>query len=112
MKKALSIIAVIALTVITANAAQGGAPFSTKPWLITKIAPVATVQPAGFAVQRMCAACKVPSTINEQITTKPGHGTTQAVASTDQCPGCGTKVTTELKQTHTVHTCVNGCCGT
>jgi len=56
MNKVLSIIAVIALTVITANAAQDGAALSTKPWLSAKLAPVSNIQAGAFTVQRMCAA--------------------------------------------------------
>jgi hypothetical protein len=114
MNKVLSIIAVIALTTITAisaNAAQDGATYSTKPWLGAKLAPVTNIGARAYPVQQMCAACKVPVTINEQTATKPGHGTIQARVSVDQCPTCGTKVATELKQTHNVHTCVNACCG-
>lgn len=111
MNKVLSIVAVIALTAITANAAQDGAAYSTKPWLSAKQAPASNIQASAFTVQRMCSACKVPVVINEQIATKPGHGTIQATVTVDQCPGCGTKVATELKQTHNVHTCVNACCG-
>jgi type III secretory pathway component EscU len=110
MNKVLSIIAVIALTAITANAAQDGAALSTKPWLSAKLAPVSNIQSVS-TVQRMCAACKTPLTINEQVATKPGHGTIQTVVSVDRCPSCGTKLATELKQTHNVHTCVNACCG-
>ena len=110
MNKVLSLIAVIALTAITANAAQDGAALSTKPWLGAKLAPVSNIQ-ASNPVQRMCPACKVPVTINEQVATKPGHGTIQATVSVDRCPSCGTKVVTELKQTHNVHTCANACCG-
>jgi hypothetical protein len=111
MNKALSIIAVIALTAITANAAQDGAALSTKPWLSAKLAPVSNIQAGVSTAQRMCAACKVPVTINEQTATKPGHGTIQATVTVDQCPSCGTKVATELKQTHNVHTCTSHCCG-
>jgi hypothetical protein len=111
MNKVLSIIAVIALTALTANAAQDGAALSTKPRLSAKQAPASNIQANAFPVQRMCAACKVPVTINEQVATKPGHGTIQAVVSVDRCPSCGTKVATELKQTHNVHTCANACCG-
>ena len=110
MNKVLSIIAVIALTALTANAAQNGAALTTKPWLSAKLAPVSNIQGVSTA-QRMCAACKAPLSINEQVATKPGHGTIQAKVNVDQCPGCGTKVATELKQTHNVHTCVNACCG-
>jgi hypothetical protein len=111
MNKRLSIVAVIALTALTANAAQDGAALSTKPWLSAKLAPVSNIQAGAFTAQRMCAACKTPLTINEQVATKPGHGTIQTVVSEDRCPSCGTKVATELKQTHNVHTCVNACCG-
>ena len=111
MNKVLSIIAVIAITTITANAAQDGAASSTKPWFSAKQAPVSNIQAGAFTVQRMCAACKTPLTINKQVATKPGHGTIQATVTMDQCPSCGTKVATELKQTHNVHTCVSACCG-
>ena len=110
MNKVLSLIAVIALTAISANAAQDAAALSTKPWLSTKLAPVSNVQSVS-PVQRMCAACKISTTINEQVATKSGHGTIQAKVSVDRCPACGTKVATELKQTHNVHTCANACCG-
>ena len=111
MNKVLSIVAVIAFAAIAANAAQDGAAYSTKPWLSANQAPASNIQANAFPVQRMCAACKVPVTINEQTSTKPGHGTIQATVSVDQCPTCGTKVATELKQTHNVHTCTSHCCG-
>src|SRR5476649_2242680 len=102
MNKVLSIIAVIALTAITANAAQNRATYSTKSWFSAKQAPASNVQANVYPVQRMCAACKIPVTINEQVATKPGHGTIQTVVSADRCPSCGTKVVTELKQTRNV----------
>jgi hypothetical protein len=111
MNKVLSIVAVIALITITANAAQDGTAYSTKSWFGAKQAPVSSIQAGGFTVQRMCAACKTPLTINEQVATKPGHGTIQATISADQCGGCSTKVVSELKQTHNVHTCTSHCCG-
>jgi hypothetical protein len=111
MNKVLSIIAVIALTAINANADKGGNALSTKPWFSAKQVPATNIQANVYPAQRMCAACKVPVTINEQTATKPGHGTVQATVNVDQCPGCGTKVATDLKQTHNVHTCVNACCG-
>ena len=111
MNKVLSIIAVIALTAVTANADKGGNALSTKPWLSAKQVPMSNTQAGGFTAQRMCAACKTSVTINEQVATKPGHGTIQTVVSADRCPSCGTKVATELKQTHNVHTCINACCG-
>jgi len=111
MNKVLSIIAVIALTALAANAAQDGAAYSTKPWLNANLAPASNIQASAYTVQRMCAACKTPLTINEQVATKPGHGTIQTVVSVDRCPTCGTKVVTELKQTHNVHTCAMPCCG-
>jgi hypothetical protein len=111
MNKVLSIIAVIAFAAIAANAAQDGAAYSTKPWLRAKQAPSSNIQANVYPAQRMCSMCKVPVVINEQTATKPGHGTVEATVNVDQCPGCGTKVATELKQTHNVHTCVNACCG-
>jgi RNase P subunit RPR2 len=112
MNKVLSIVAVIiALATITANAAQDGAAYSTKPWLSAKLAPASNIQAGGFTARRMCSACKVPLVITEQIATKPGHGTIQATVSVDQCPGCGAKMVTELKQTKYVHTCTTHCCG-
>src|ERR1017187_6688555 len=111
MNKVLSIIAVIALIAINANADKGGSALGTKPWLNARHAPASNIQAAVPTARRMCSACKVPVTINEQTATKPGHGTIQATVTTDQCPSCGTKLATELKQTHNVHTCVNACCG-
>ena len=111
MKKLLSLVAVIALAVITANAAQDGAAASTKPWIHANQAPAAKVQAGPYSTQRMCSLCKVPETIHEQIGTKPGHGTTLAVVNVDRCPGCGTKVTTVSKQAQYIHTCTSHCCG-
>jgi hypothetical protein len=111
MNKVLSIVAAIAFATITANAAQDGTAYSTKPWLSAKQAPASKVGASVFPVERMCSKCKVPVTINEQIATKPGHGTIQAIVNVDQCPGCGAKMATELKQTKYVHTCTNHCCG-
>jgi hypothetical protein len=111
MNKVVSIVAVIAFAAITANAAQDGTAYSTKPWLSAKQAPAFKTDASAFTTERMCSKCKVPVTINEQIATKPGHGTIQATASVDQCPGCGAKMATELKQTKYVHTCANHCCG-
>ncbi len=111
MNKVLSLIAGIALIAISANAAQDGTTLGTKPWLSAKLAPVSSIQ-AVTPTQRMCAACKTSATITEQVATKPGHGTIQTVVSVDRCPACGTKVATELKQTHNVHTCASACCGT
>jgi hypothetical protein len=111
MNKVLSIIAVIALTAINVNAAQDGTAYSTKPWLSSNRAPASNTQANVYPAQRMCAACKVPLTINEQVATKPGHGTIQATVSVDQCPSCGSKLVRELKQTKYVHTCISHCCG-
>ncbi len=111
MNKVLSIVAVIAFAAIAANAAQDGAAYSTKPWLSANRAPASKSEANVYTVERMCSKCKVPLTINEQVTTKPGHGTIQATVNVDQCPGCGTKVVTELKQTRNVHTCTSPCCG-
>jgi hypothetical protein len=112
MNKVLSIVAVIAFAAIAANAAQDGAAYSTKPWFSAKQAPAAKIEAGAFTVERMCAKCKVPVTIEEQVATKPGHGTIQATASVDQCTGCGAKMATELKQTKYVRTCTSHCCGT
>src|ERR1035441_1726100 len=103
MNKVLSIVAVIAFAAITANAAQDGAAYSTKSWFSAKQAPASNIQANVYPVQRMCSKCKVPVTINEQTATKPGHGTIQATVSVDQCPSCGTKVATELKQIGRAH---------
>lgn len=111
MKKVLSIVAAIAFAAIVANAAQDGASYSTKPWLRANQAPASRIEASVFAAQRMCANCKVPLTITEQIATKPGHGTIQTTVSVDQCPGCGAKMATELKQTNYVHSCTAHCCG-
>jgi hypothetical protein len=111
MNKVLSIVAAIAFAAIAANAAQDGTAYSTKSWFSAKQLPASKIEASSYPVQRMCSACKVPVTINEQVATKPGHGTIQTVVSADRCPSCGTKVVTELKQTHNVHTCVNACCG-
>ncbi len=111
MNKVLSIVAAIAFAAITANAAQDGAAYSTKPWLGAKQAPASRIQASVFTTERMCAKCKGPMTINEQIATKPGHGTIQTTVSVDQCPGCGAKMATELKQTKYVHTCSSHCGG-
>ena len=111
MNKVLSIVAVIIFVAISANAAQGGAAYSTKSWFSAKQTPSSNIQTSGFTAQQMCSACKVPLVINEQIATKPGHGTIQATVSVDQCSGCGAKMTTELKQTKYVHTCTSHCCG-
>jgi hypothetical protein len=111
MNKVLSIVAAIAFAAFAANAAQDGAASSTKPWLSVTHAPAAKIQASVFATQRMCSLCKVPVTISEQVATKPGRGTIQATVSVDQCPGCGAKLATELKQTKYVHVCANHCCG-
>jgi hypothetical protein len=111
MNKVLSIVAVIAFAAIAANAAQDGTAYSTKPWLSANQAPASKIEPNIFTIERMCSKCKVPLTINEQVTTKPGHGTIQATVNVDQCPGCGAKLATELKQTKYVHTCAYHCCG-
>ena len=111
MTKVLSIVAAIAFAAIAANAAQDGAAYSTKPWLNPEQAPASRIQASVFTAERMCAKCKVPMTINEQLATKPGHGTIQTTVSVDQCPGCGATMTTELKQTKYVHTCTDHCNG-
>jgi hypothetical protein len=111
MNKVLSIVAVIAFAAIAANAAQDGAAYSTKPWIRAEQAPASRIQASVFTAQPMCAKCKVPVTINEQLATKPGHGTIPTTVSADQCPGCGATMVTELKQTKYVHTCTNHCCG-
>lgn len=111
MNKVLSIVAAIAFASIAANAAQDRATYSTKPWLTAKQTPASKSETNVYPVERMCAKCKLPMTINEQIATKPGHGTIQATVNVDQCPGCGAKMATELKQTKYVHTCTNHCCG-
>jgi hypothetical protein len=111
MNKVLSIVAVIAFAAIAANAAQDGATYSTKPWLSAHQASASKIEASAFPAERMCSKCKFPVTINEQIATKPGHGTIQAIMSVDQCPGCGAKMATELKRTKYVHTCTNHCCG-
>jgi len=111
MKKLLSIVAVLALAVITANAAQDGAAASTKPWIHANQAPAANIQTGASTVQPMCSLCKVPETIHEQLGTKPGHGTTLVTVNVDKCPACSTKVTMVSKQIKSVHTCTTHCCG-
>ena len=111
MNKVLSIVAIIAFAAISANAAQDGTAYSTKSWFSAKQAPASNIQAGVSTVQRMCSACKVPLTINEQVPTKPGHGTIQATVFVDQCPSCGAKFVKELKQTQYVHTCTSHCCG-
>ena len=108
MKKVLSIIAVIALTALTANAAQD-ANQSTKPWnTLTHIQTTNdfAALPANATIAMSCPKCKsVTMIVKENITTKPGHGTVETALQVDQCPGCGGKMTTQLKQTKMVHTC-------
>ena len=104
MNKLLGIVAAIAFAAMPPNATQDGAALSTKPRLSAKQAPAANLGDTAFTVQRMCSARKVPVTINEQVATKPGHGTIQAAVSLDQCPSCGAKQVKELKQTQYIHT--------
>ena len=113
MKKVLSIAAIIALigvVAVTANAAQDGAAYSTKAALLTKQAPAAKVEVSTMATEPRCPLCRVPTKINEQVATKPGHPTVQEKVFVGQCPGCGGKMATELKQTEYVHTCTHHCC--
>jgi hypothetical protein len=111
MNKVLGVIAVIAFAGITANAAPDGAGYSTKAALLAKQAPTAKVEAIALTGVHMCAKCSVPVKVNEQVSTKPGRGTVQATVFVDQCPGCGSKMTAELKQTVYIHTCTHHCCG-
>ena len=113
MKRVLRIVAAIALTAIAAaaNAGQDKSAYSTKPWLGAKRATIVRGQAGTVTAERMCSKCRVPETINEQVATKPGHGTVPTTMFVDRCPGCTLKPVTELKQTKIVHTCSNHCCG-
>ena len=114
MKKALSLavgLALIGIAGVTAFGGQDGAAYSTKAAVLTKQAPAAKAELNTIASERQCPLCRVPTRINEQVTTKPGHGMVQNTVLVDQCPGCGGKVATELKQTEYVHTCTHHCCG-
>jgi hypothetical protein len=112
MKKLLSIVAAMAFAAITANAAQNpAASSSTKPWLYGRQVPAPKTEANVYPVDKKCSLCKVPVTINEQVATKPGHGTIQTTVTADQCPSCGVKMVRELKQVKYVHTCTNHCCG-
>lgn len=111
MNKVLSMVAAIAFAAVGANAAQDGAAYSSKAWLGATQAPAAKMAVSVSTSQRMCANCRVPVKVQEQTATKPGHGTVQATAFVDQCPGCGAKIATELKQTEYIHICTRHCCG-
>jgi formamidopyrimidine-DNA glycosylase len=53
-----------------------------------------------------CTKCKSVTVISQQWkTTKPSQGTIERELTVHECPGCGGKMTTELKQTKMIHTC-------
>jgi len=82
---------------------------STKPWnTLTQIKTTNdfAALPDNATIAMSCPKCKsVTTIIKENVTTKPGHGTVEVALQVDQCPGCGGKITTELKQTKMIHTC-------
>ncbi len=111
MNKLMTVMTVALLTVSAAKVvrAQDAASQSTKPWnALTHIKTTNdfVALPDNATIAMSCPKCKSMTMITkEQVATKPGHGTVEAALRVDQCPGCGGKITTELKQTKMVHTC-------
>jgi hypothetical protein len=111
MNKLMTVMTAALLTVLAAKVvrAQDAASQSTKPWVaLTHIQTTNdfAALPDNATIAMSCPKCKsVTTIIKENVTTKPGHGTIEAALQVDQCPGCGGKMTTELKQTKMVHTC-------
>jgi hypothetical protein len=110
MKKTLNTLIAVFLTSTMAMVANGqDASQSTKPWnglkhIQTEADYVALPENATIAMS--CSKCKAMTVIlKRDITTKPGHGTVEEALTIVQCPGCGGKMVTELKQTKFVHTC-------
>lgn len=83
MKKVLSIIAVIVLAGITAKAAQDGAGYSAKVSLLAKQSPAVKVEASVLSARPMCGKCSVPVKVDEQVSTKPGRGQTEATVFVD-----------------------------
>ena len=110
MNKLITVMTAVLLTVsATKIVCAQDASQSTKPWnTLTHIKTTNdfVALPSNATIAMSCPKCKsVTTIIKENITTKPGHGTIEAALQVDQCPGCGGKITTELKQTKMVHTC-------
>src|SRR5258706_11366362 len=110
MNKLMTVMTAVLLTVSAAKVVRAqDASQSTKPWnTLTHIKTTNdfVALPGNATIAMSCPKCKsVTMIIKENVTTKPGHGTIEEALQVDQCPGCGGKITTELKQTKMVHTC-------
>src|SRR5882672_1961951 len=110
MNKLMTVMTTVLLAVSTTRAVRAqDASQSTKPWnTLTHIKTTNdfVALPGNATIVMSCPKCKsVTMIIKENVTTKPGHGTIETALQVDQCPGCGGKMTTELKQTKMVHTC-------
>jgi hypothetical protein len=110
MKKLLNAVFVVAALAMSARVVRAEAEsYSTKPWL--HLNHVQTEKqfgeiPNGATVAMACSKCKSVTVISQQWKgTKPSQGTIEKELIVHQCPGCGGKMTTELKQTKMIHTC-------
>src|SRR5258708_5289412 len=109
MNKLMTVTTAVLLAVSTTKVVHAqDASQSTKPWnTLTHIKTTNdfVALPGNATIAMSCPKCKsVTMIIKENVTTKPGHGTVEEALQVDQCPGCGGKMTTELKQTKLVHT--------
>jgi hypothetical protein len=112
MKKILSILAVIVLTSIAANAGQAASASSKQLFAGKQISPASGIITASAMPCGMCKA--VTLTVQDQVATKASRGTVAETVTVDRCPRCAEKlVTTSLKQTEQIHTCggvQSSCC--
>ena len=114
MNKALITITALAVAALAATFARADEQSqSTKSWLGLKHIQTEkefTEIPKGATVAMSCPMCKSVTVLSTQWkTTKPSGGTIEKALVVHQCPGCGGKMTTVLKQTKMVHTCTK--CG-
>ena len=113
--KAFTVAAAIVAVGLAVSTASARTPEeqSSKAWLSLK--PVQSEKEYvaladSSTIAMACTKCKSVSVIvKREVSTKPGHGTVEETLSVHQCPGCGGKMTTELKQTKMIHICTS--CG-